>query len=238
MILNLPVVIQKREKMNNFKVGDKVWVQCHIVENSGHQRRVRGPRGGGTFWIFSEDCKPVESEAMEQPTNKEPTEAQKIADRTLKAIWATQDQPETETVPAKTICVGDAVQFIGEHKRKGDIGIVKEWDSSTEKFCFVSNDAWFMRWCGEDELIRVNIHKIGDVENKIATASEINEKTKQCVVNYIVNEIKRVAEKGYSNWWTRELHIVGSKHINAVLESFKEKGYEVRQCPSEIWIGW
>jgi hypothetical protein len=218
--------------MNNFKVGDKVWVQVNVFDVLGEAVLVCG-NADKSWWVHKRDCKPVESEPA-----KEPTESQKIAERTLKAIWATQDQPEVETVSAKTICVGDTVQFIGEHKRKGDIGIVKEWDSSTEKFSFVSNDAWFMRWCKEDELIRVNLHKIGNVENKIATASEINEKTKQCIVDYFVNEINARTEKGYSNWWTRELHIVDSKHIKTILEHFEEKGYTVRKCPSEVWIGW
>jgi hypothetical protein len=43
-----------------------------------------------------------EPEAVEQPTKRELTEAQKIAERTLKAIWATQPKPEPEPVEQPT----------------------------------------------------------------------------------------------------------------------------------------
>jgi hypothetical protein len=79
--------------MSEFKVGDKVLVECEIVESpSDNTYRVAGP-SGGSFWVIAGQCKPVEPEAVEQPAKKEPTTAQKLAERTLKALWATQDQP-------------------------------------------------------------------------------------------------------------------------------------------------
>jgi hypothetical protein len=42
------------------------------------------------MWVATDDCKPVEPEAVE-PVKKEPTQAQKLAERTLKAIWAAND---------------------------------------------------------------------------------------------------------------------------------------------------
>jgi hypothetical protein len=58
--------------------------------------------GNKSWWVRDEDCKPVEHEAVEQPTKRELTEAQKIAGRTLKAIWATQPKPEPEAVEQPT----------------------------------------------------------------------------------------------------------------------------------------
>ena len=73
------------------KVGDKVWVLCRVVQlGLDRSCKVEGCLGG-SFWVTTDDCKPVEPEAVEQPPKKEPTEAQKIAERTLKAIWAAND---------------------------------------------------------------------------------------------------------------------------------------------------
>jgi hypothetical protein len=44
-----------------------------------------------------------EPEAVEQPTKRELTDAQKIAERTMKAIWATQPKPEPEPVVKESL---------------------------------------------------------------------------------------------------------------------------------------
>lgn len=79
------------------KPGDKVWVQCEVVEGAyrGHILCKNGPH---YFRPLVSEVKPVESRVVELPAKKEPTEAQKIAERTLKAIWATQPKPEPEAV--------------------------------------------------------------------------------------------------------------------------------------------
>jgi hypothetical protein len=64
------------------KVGDRVWVLCEIREALPDGFQVKGCSGGAPFWALAEDCRPVEPEA------KEPTRGQKLAERTMKAIWA------------------------------------------------------------------------------------------------------------------------------------------------------
>ena len=83
--------------------------------------------------------------------------------------------------------------------------------------------------------------RVGDIENRIATASEIDAKTKQCIVDYFMKKIDEMAEKGCSRWWTTESHITNSKHLESVLEYFKEKGYTVERCYESAYrvcIGW
>lgn len=104
-----------------------------------------------------------EPEAVEKPAKKEPTEAQKIADRTIKAIWETHDQPEpdpakqTETVGPKTICVGDNVTW------RGYKGIVAEWCETTQRFCFLHENGSRV-WVGESELSPMEPAKLDSVE--------------------------------------------------------------------------
>lgn len=136
------------------KVGDKVWVRAEVIDIEGSSVRVQGPLCSGAFWVVKRDCKPVEPEVVEQPTKKEPTEAQKIAERTLKAIWATHPKPEpepveqTETVGPEPICVGDKVTWNG-HK-----GIVSEWCKQTQKFRFQADNGAVI-WVFESSLSRV-----------------------------------------------------------------------------------
>jgi len=67
------------------KAGDKVFVLCEIREALPGGFHVKGCSGGAPFWALTEDCRPVEPEA------KEPTRGQKLAERTMKAIWAEND---------------------------------------------------------------------------------------------------------------------------------------------------
>jgi hypothetical protein len=86
----------------------------------------------------------------------------------------------------------------------------------------------------------IRVVRVGDIEN-IATASEIDAKTKQCIVDYFMKKINEMAEKGYSRWWTTESHIINSKHLESVLEYFKENGYTVERCYESAYrvcIGW
>ena len=83
------------------KVGDKVWVQCEVVEVA-YQGHIECKNGPHYLRPLVSEVKPVESRVVELPAKKEPTEAQKIAERTLKAIWATQPKPEPEAVEQPT----------------------------------------------------------------------------------------------------------------------------------------
>jgi hypothetical protein len=85
------------------KVGDQVWIKAKVIDIEGYAVRVQGYLGEQSFWSTKRDCKPVEPEAVEQPTKRELTDAQKIAERTLKAIWATQPKPEPEPVVKQSL---------------------------------------------------------------------------------------------------------------------------------------
>jgi hypothetical protein len=67
--------------VSSYKAGDKVWVLCKVIDTGNDSVRVKGGMGT-TWWTYAEHCRPVEPEA------KEPTPAQKLAERTMKAIWA------------------------------------------------------------------------------------------------------------------------------------------------------
>jgi len=48
-----------RCKVSNFKVGDKVWVQCEVKETTHHSVRICFD-GVNWFWAGKEDCRSVE----------------------------------------------------------------------------------------------------------------------------------------------------------------------------------
>ena len=51
-----------------FKPGDKVWVQATVLELSQNSVLVRG-YADKSWWMRDKDCKPVETEAVKQPTS-------------------------------------------------------------------------------------------------------------------------------------------------------------------------
>jgi hypothetical protein len=51
------------------KPGDKVWVKAKVIDIEGYAVRVQGYLGEQSFWSTKRDCKPVEPEAVEQPTS-------------------------------------------------------------------------------------------------------------------------------------------------------------------------
>jgi hypothetical protein len=93
------------------KAGDKVWVLCEVAmvyrDRADVYMDVR--HDGAVFEAKQSDCRPVEPEAIPdlsamgvevvsslgsqvvKPPIKEPTQAQKLAERTIKAIWAAND---------------------------------------------------------------------------------------------------------------------------------------------------
>jgi len=99
------------------KIGDKVWVLCEVVKVYNHQSLYIDIRhDGAVFEAKRSDCRPVEpiaapdlsamgveavsdlgSQVVKPPT-KEPTQAQKLAERTMKAIWAANDAVDETSV--------------------------------------------------------------------------------------------------------------------------------------------
>jgi len=51
------------------KVGDKVWVECEVVANPGDGTYQVQNVCFGVTWVSKQICKPVEPEAVEQPTS-------------------------------------------------------------------------------------------------------------------------------------------------------------------------
>jgi hypothetical protein len=115
------------------------------------------------------DCRPVE------PTPKEPTQGQKIAERTMKAIWAANDavngtpaiieplttKPDSSEIPNSSsdpLAVGDAVRFVSPgHNRHGTQGVLKSIHHGPKNaYLFVSNCGQFHRYCTIAELERVD----------------------------------------------------------------------------------
>jgi hypothetical protein len=121
------------------KVGDQVWVLCEVVEGA-YRGCIECKNGPVCFRSLVSEVKPVEPEAVEQPTKRELTEAQKIAERTLKAIWATQPKPEpvikdcstTESgsVEAK-YKIGDWVEIVGP---KEPTELQRRWDERMDRY--------------------------------------------------------------------------------------------------------
>jgi hypothetical protein len=147
------------------KVGDKVWVLCEIREALPDGFQVKGCSGGAPFWALAEDCRPVEPEA------KEPTRGQKLAERTMKAIWAENDavngtpvikeplatKPSSSEIPNSSIrplAVGDSVRFVSPgHKRHGTEGTLKSIHHGPKNaYLFVSDCGQFHRYCTIAEL--------------------------------------------------------------------------------------
>jgi hypothetical protein len=65
------------------KVGDKVWVLCEVVSLYSPESLYMDVHYDGLeIQAKRSDCRPVE------PPTKEPTRGQKLAERTMKAIWA------------------------------------------------------------------------------------------------------------------------------------------------------
>ena len=73
--------------MSEYKAGDKVWVLCEVVKVYRDRADVYVDirHDGAVFEAKRSDCRPV------KPPAKQPTPGQKIAERTLKGIWAAND---------------------------------------------------------------------------------------------------------------------------------------------------
>jgi hypothetical protein len=116
--------------MKELEVGDKVWVECVVTEAESpfgdDRQRISVVYGPVAFRAMLKDCRPVESGPA-----KEPTEAQKLAERTMKAIGAANDAvnerpPSVEPPPGLRWSPGDRVRIDadgGPFMR--DTGIIK-----------------------------------------------------------------------------------------------------------------
>ena len=162
--------------MSEFKAGDEVWVLCRVIEPCESLIKVTPSGNDNWFWAGRGQCRPVEPEA------KEPTRGQKLAERTMKAIWSANDSineppvvkeslttepncPEIPDSSSEPFQVGDAVRFVWpghkRHRTKGAIvstmgdpsGFV---DIKKQPYRFKSDCGAFERWCSVDQLQRID----------------------------------------------------------------------------------
>ena len=160
------------------KVGDKVWVLCEVIDRKRNEAFARVEVGSrqGRAWVDVSDCRPVE------PSPKEPTETQKLAERTMKAIWAANDavngtpaikeslttEPSLSEIPNSSsdpLAVGDAVRFVWPgHKRHRTEGTIISTmgdpsifvDIKEYPYRFKSDCGAFERWCSVGQLERID----------------------------------------------------------------------------------
>ena len=71
--------------MNELKAGDEVWVLCKVIDPCENLIKVTGSGNDNWFWAGRGQCRPVE------PSTKQPTRGQKLAEQALKGIWAAND---------------------------------------------------------------------------------------------------------------------------------------------------
>jgi hypothetical protein len=155
--------------VSNYKIGDIVWVKCKVIDPCENLMKVTGSGDENWFWAGRGQCRPVE------PTPKEPTQGQKIAERTMKAIWAANDavngtpaiieplttKPDSSEIPNSSsgpLAVGDAVRFVSPgHNRHGTEGILKSIHHGPKNaYLFVSDCGQFHRYCTIAELERAD----------------------------------------------------------------------------------
>jgi hypothetical protein len=70
------------------KKGDKVWVLCEILELGPDKScKVEGCLGG-SYWVTTDDCKPVEPEAVEQQPTSDPVNPSHYKQGSIECIEA------------------------------------------------------------------------------------------------------------------------------------------------------
>jgi hypothetical protein len=162
------------------KAGDEVLVLCKVIEPCESLIKVTPSGNDSWFWAAWEQCRPVEPEA------KQPTRGQKLAERTMKAIWAANDavngtpaieeplatKPDSPKIPNSSsdpLQVGDAVRFVSpEHNRHGTEGTLKSIHHGPKNaYLFVSDCGQFHRYCTIAELEHYDQAETVDVKGSM-----------------------------------------------------------------------
>jgi hypothetical protein len=123
------------------KIGDKVWVQCEVVEIHENLIKVTGSSKDNWFWAGREQCRPVE------PTNC----------------------PEIPDSSSEPLQVGDAVRFVWPgHNRHGREGVLKSIHRGPKNaYLFVSDCGQFHRYCTIAELEHYDQAETVDVKGSM-----------------------------------------------------------------------
>ena len=202
-----PVEPDQDDHPVEFKVGDRVvsWsgrqgVVEAINEIEGFPIAVRHSMREQVSYKLGgvkHDDHPVE-QAPKETTPKEPTQGQKLAERTMKAIWAANDavnrtpvvkhgdpsggwEPTKDEIEyAKDRCgvpasdplaVGDAVRFVSPgHNRHGTEGILKSIHHGPKNaYLFVSDCGQFHSYCTIAELEHYDKAESVDIKGSMAS---------------------------------------------------------------------
>jgi hypothetical protein len=124
--------------VSEFKVGDKVWVLCEVINRSESSTWVEVGSRQGRVWINASDCRPVEPPVIKESLTTE------------------SNCPEIPDGSFDLVKVGDAVRFVSPgHKRHGTEGILKSIHHGPKNaYFFISNCGQFHRYCTASELER------------------------------------------------------------------------------------
>ena len=123
----------------NYKVGDKVWVLCKVIEPCESLMRVTGSGDDNWFWAGREQCRPVEPPVIKDSLTTEP------------------NCPEFPDSSSDPLQVGDAVRFVSPgHGRHGTEGVILSIvKGPNREYHFRSDCGQFHRYCTAAELERV-----------------------------------------------------------------------------------
>jgi hypothetical protein len=160
--------------VSNYKIGDKVWVECEVAMVHNHQSLYIDIRhDGAVFEAKASDCRPVEPEVVEACTKTandqlrqslmdypfgEPSNSPKILDSSsdplapspcmdgVDADQFVEGIMEARGRTSDPLQVGDAVRFVSpRHERHGTEGVVSSKVDLVSSGC----NYWFEANCGQ-----------------------------------------------------------------------------------------
>ena len=122
-----------------YKVGDKVWVLCEVVEPCESLIKVTPGGRDNWFWAGRKQCRPVELQVVKESLTTE------------------SNSPEIPDSSSDPLQVGDAVRFVWPgHKHHRAKGVVKAFTEEDGEYLFWSDCGQFGRWCPRDQIERFN----------------------------------------------------------------------------------
>ncbi len=124
--------------MSNYKIGDKVWVECEVVELHENLIKVTGRGDNYWFWAGRGQCRPVEPEAVEACTKTANDQLrQSLMDYPFGEPSNCPEIPDSSSEP---LLLGDAVELQSNNVWRGTKGILTNWCSVKKAFWFESLD--------------------------------------------------------------------------------------------------
>ncbi len=127
--------------MSNYKVGDKVWVLCKVIDPCESLMKVTGSGDENWFWAGRKQCRPVEPPVIEACTETANDQLrQSLMDypfgepSVIKDCLTTESNcPEIPDSSSEPLAVGDAVIIVERsHKWRGVRGRIVSVSESNE----------------------------------------------------------------------------------------------------------